>query len=185
VACHIALLRAVNISGRNGVAMASLRDLATALGFKDARTLLQSGNLVFRADRRSAVQVERLFEREAASRFAVHTDFFVRTGAEWQTLIAGNPFRAEAARDPGHLVVVALKSAPSSEHLKALRAAIKGRELVELQGRHAFIVFPDGIGRSKLTTTIIERTLGTRGTARNWNTVLKLEAMALKLKTEN
>jgi uncharacterized protein (DUF1697 family) len=157
--------------------MADLRELVTAVGFQEARSLLQSGNLAFRGDRRSPVQLERLLEREAASRLDLQTDFFVRTGAEWQQVIAGNPFRAEAARDPGHLVVVVLKTAPSAEQLRALRAAVKGREVVEMQDRHAFIVFPDGMGRSRLTTALIERKLGTRSTARNWNTVLKLGAL--------
>jgi len=59
----------------------------------------------------------------------------------------------------------------------ALQAAIKGREVVRAKGRHAYIVYPDGIGRSRLTNVMIEKKLGTRGTGRNWNTVLKLAAL--------
>jgi uncharacterized protein (DUF1697 family) len=87
-------------------------------------------------------------------------------------------FEAEAKSDPGHLVVMALKDAPAASAVKALQAAIKGREIVRAAGRHAYIVYPDGIGRSKLTNALIEKTLATRGTARNWNTVMKLAAMA-------
>jgi uncharacterized protein (DUF1697 family) len=60
----------------------------------------------------------------------------------------------------------------------ALQKAIVGREIVRAQGRSAYIVYPDGIGRSKLTAAMIEKKLGTRGTGRNWNTVLKLAALA-------
>jgi uncharacterized protein (DUF1697 family) len=174
----IALLRAVNVTGHNRVAMADLRRLVTGLGFQDVRSLLQSGNVVFRGDRRATTTLERLLEREAAARLDLQTDFFVRTAAEWTQVVAVNPFRREAARDPGHLVVMFLKAAPSAEQLKALRSVIKAREVVEMQDRQAFIVFPDGIGRSRLTTTLIEKKLGTRGTGRNWNTVLKLGALA-------
>jgi uncharacterized protein (DUF1697 family) len=59
-----------------------------------------------------------------------------------------------------------------------LRGAIAGREIVHTEGPHAYIVYPDGIGRSRLTNTLIEKKLGTRGTGRNWNTVLKLGALA-------
>ena len=70
-----------------------------------------------------------------------------------------------------------LKSAPDATRVKALQAAIVGPEIVRAKGRHAYIVYPDGMGRSRLTSALIERTLGTRGTARNWNTVLKLGAL--------
>ena len=70
------------------------------------------------------------------------------------------------------------KAAPADGALEALRAAIKGPEQVAIVGRNAYLVYPDGIGRSKLTITVIEKKLGVRGTARNWNTVLKLAEMA-------
>ena len=60
----------------------------------------------------------------------------------------------------------------------ALRAAAVGPELIKVAGREAYITYPAGIGGSKLTAAVIERKLGTRGTARNWNTVLKLAALA-------
>jgi uncharacterized protein (DUF1697 family) len=71
-----------------------------------------------------------------------------------------------------------LKSAPRAPQVEALRAAIKGRERVEVDGRHAYLFYPDGIGRSKLTNAVIESRLGARGTGRNWNTVQKLAALA-------
>ena len=172
----IALLRGINVGGHKKVSMADLRDLLAALGFGDARSLLQSGNLVFQSGRRSPAQVERLLEKEAAKRIGFETDFFVRSAEEWKTIVARNPFPDEARRDPGHLLVMPLKEAPSSKSVEALRAAIVGREVLETDGRQAYIVYPDGVGRSRLTHTLIEKRLGTRGTARNWNTVLKLAA---------
>jgi uncharacterized protein (DUF1697 family) len=69
-----------------------------------------------------------------------------------------------------------LKDAPAAAAVRALQAAITGRETVRTWGAHAYLVYPDGVGRSRLTIALIERTLGSRGTGRNWNTVLKLEA---------
>lgn len=92
-------------------------------------------------------------------------------------MIAGNPFPKEARNDPARLVVLFLKSAPSREAATALKRAIVGREIVNVIGRHAYVVYPDGMGRSRLTSVLIEARLGTRGTARNWNTVMKLGAM--------
>src|SRR5690242_3848007 len=96
VSAYIGLLRAVNLPGHNKIDMAALRELASAIGLKDAQTLLQSGNLVFQSDARGSAQLEQLLEREAARRLGLTTDFFVRSTDEWQSIITGNPFPKEA-----------------------------------------------------------------------------------------
>ncbi len=169
---HIALLRAINVAGHKMVAMADLRDLLAQLGFSDARSLLQSGNLVFNAKKQQTAKLERLLETEAAKRFGLTTDFFLRTADEWKAIVANNPFGNEAKTDPGRLVVTFLKE---ERNVDALQAAIVGREVIRADGRQLYIVYPDGMGRSRLTHALIEKKLGTRATARNWNTVLKLE----------
>jgi uncharacterized protein (DUF1697 family) len=171
---YIALLRGINVGGHKMVGMADLRNLLADLRFDDGRSLLQSGNLVFRSSKRKPAQLERMLETEAAKRLGVETDFFVRTGDEWTEIIAANPFPKEAERDPARLVVMLLKAAPDPRDVRALQAAITGREVVRASGRQAYIVYPDGQGTSRLTNTLIEKKLGTRGTARNWNTVTKL-----------
>ena len=88
--------------------------------------------------------------------------------------MARNPFAAEAKRDPGHLLVMFLKLAPEIKNVEALQAAIVGPEIVRADGAQLYAVYPDGVGRSRLTHGLIEKKLGTRGTGRNWNTVLKL-----------
>jgi len=180
---QIALLRGVNVGGKTSVAMGELRILLGKLGFNHAHTLLQSGNVVFEAAADAPAgalkgdALETLLEAEIGKRFGRAFDVFVRSGRDWARVIANNPFQAEAKDDPSHLVVMALKAAPRAGAVKALQAAIKGREVVHAIGRHAYIVYPDGIGTSKLTNAVIEKALGTRGTARNWNTVLKLAEM--------
>jgi uncharacterized protein (DUF1697 family) len=177
VTAYIALLRGINVGGHAQVAMADLRSLLDDLGFENPRSLLNSGNLVFDCPPRRPARLERTLETETKKRLALAPDYFVRTGQEWKTIIAGNPYRAEAKRDPGHLVVMFLKDAPAAKPVKDLRAAIVGREVLRVTGRHAYIHYPDGQGTSRLTNTLIEKKLGTRGTARNWNTVLKLNAL--------
>ncbi len=175
---YIALLRAVNLGAHNKVAMADLRALADKLGLADARTLLQSGNLVFSAGGQTASKLEDLLAGAARKRLSLDTDFFVRSSKEWREIVDGNPFADEAKRDPGHLVLLCLKDAPGKDVVAALQAAITGRETVRVQGRHAYATYPDGIGVSKLTTALIERKLQTRVTGRNWNTVCKIGALA-------
>jgi uncharacterized protein (DUF1697 family) len=157
--------------------MADLRDLLTRLGFRDVRSLLQTGNLVFQRDGSAGERLERLLEVEAKKRLRLETDFFVRSGQEWRTLIKRNPFPREAQSDPAHLVVMFLKDAIDTKRVKALQAAITGSEVVRAVGKQLYAVYPDGIGRSRLTNAFIEKKLDRRGTGRNWNTVLKLGAL--------
>ncbi len=179
---QIALLRAVNLAGRNRVAMAELRGCLEAQGFQGVRTLLQSGNVVFGGSRLRGAALERRLEEAARTALHVDTPFIVRTGDEWDALIAANPFSREAADDPGHLLLYCLKNAPAPDAEARLRAAVKGRERVRVDGRQAYLVYPDGVGNSKLTAAVIERWLGSPGTGRNWNTVLKLQALAAATK---
>jgi uncharacterized protein (DUF1697 family) len=101
----------------------------------------------------------------------------LRSASEWEAIIANNPFAEAAGRDPAHLVLMALKDEPNVAAIKALRDGYKGPETIHVAGRDAYLIYPEGIGRSKLTNALIERKLGVAGTARNWNTVLKLAAL--------
>jgi uncharacterized protein (DUF1697 family) len=178
---YAALLRAINVGGNKRVAMADLRAFVASLGFADVSSLLQSGNLVFRGRSQETTSLARRLEREAVTRLGLETDFLVRTADELGAALAANPFVAEADRDPAHLVIMFLREAPRDGACEALQAGIKGPELVRREGRHVYITYPAGIGDSRLTNAVIERALGTRGTARNWNTVVKLEAAARNL----
>jgi uncharacterized protein (DUF1697 family) len=175
---HIALLRAVNVAGHGGVSMAALRTFFEDMGFAGARTLLQSGNVVFETSGSSGAALERRLEAEAEKLLRLRTTFFVRAAAEWQALIAENPFPDEAENDPSHLVAMSMKTAPTNGTVRALQATIKGPEIVRPGRQHVYIIYPAGIGRSRLTAAVIEKALGSPGTARNWNTVLKLAALA-------
>jgi uncharacterized protein (DUF1697 family) len=174
---HIGLLRGINVGGHNLVSMSDLRNLFEALGFRDAKTLLQSGNVVFQGDRRSSATLERLLEAETKKRLSASVDYFIRSAGEWETIVAGNPFPDAAKNDPGHLRVICLKAEPEASKVKALQAAIRGPETIRVVGNQLYAVYPAGVGKSKLTHLLIEKTLGVRGTGRNWNTVLKLAAL--------
>lgn len=173
----VGLLRAVNVGGR-GLLMTDLKAAIDRLGYRDARTLLQSGNIVFRASSRDdPTRIEERLERDLQTRLGLQSAVFVRNRGEWDEIVASNPFPREAEDDPARLVLMLLKSAPPAAAVERLQAANKGREVVRVHERRLYAVYPDGMGRSKLTNTVIERTLGTSATARNWNTVLKLAAM--------
>ena len=176
---YVALLRGVNVVGNSMVAMSDLRDVLSGMGFADVRSLLQSGNLVFRTDRRLAgASLERMLEAATTKSLGRESPtYMVRSAAEWRAVIDANPFPAAAKRDPSHLLVMFLKTPVAAANVKSLRAAVQGRETIEAIGKQLYVIYPDGVGKSKFTHALIERHLGTRATGRNWNTVLKLSEL--------
>jgi uncharacterized protein (DUF1697 family) len=175
---YVVVLRAINLGSHNRIAMSDLRAMLEKIGCEDPKTVVLSGNVVFRSALDAADKVEKRLEAASTKHLGVTTDYFVRSAKEWKAIIDANPFPKEAKNDPARLVMMCLRDAPSAAQMKALQAAIKGREVVKACGRQAYFVYPDGQGRSKLTIQVIEKALGTRGTARNWNTVLKLGELA-------
>ncbi len=167
-------LRGVNVGGHNKVPMTELRSLIGSLGFTGARTIVQSGNAVFRGAVTPVPALEKRFETAIAESLGVTCECVVRTDKDWPLLMKANPFMRQAKADPARMVVVLLKDAPASRAINDVRAAIKGREIAELKGHHLYVVYPDGQGTSKFTLPVIERALGTVGTARNWNTIVKV-----------
>jgi uncharacterized protein (DUF1697 family) len=174
---YVGLIRGINVGGHKAVSMEKLRGFMTDSGFADVKTLLQSGNVIFSGPKQTSATLEKQLEVGLEAKLGVTADFMIRTAAEWTKCIESNPFTEMAKSDPGHLVAICLKEKPAAGAVEKLRAAIKGRETVEAVGRDLYAAYVDGIGTSKLTNTVIEKCLATRGTARNWNTVLKIRAV--------
>jgi uncharacterized protein (DUF1697 family) len=164
----IVLLRAVNVGGRNRLTMADLRQALEDAGMRNVRTLLQSGNVVLESET-NRQDIERHIEKAIGK--LVEAAAITRTATEWQKVIEGNPFTSEAKSEPGKLVVMFLKEKPSRTFPH------EGQEKIVAAGKQLYIFYPNGIGRSKLTGSAIERVLETQGTARNWNTIIKLNEM--------
>jgi len=174
---HIALLRSVNAAGNRQVAADELTALLTELGHTEVRAGPKVGDLVFASGQQTGAELQARIEAALMDRFSLRTDVYVRTADAWRALVAANPFPEFAAQDPGWLTVLFLKDAPDRKAVGALRTAIRGREQVRAESRQLYVTYPDGPGGSKLTSGLVEKTLGARITGRTWTTVLALEAM--------
>lgn len=173
---HIALLRGVNVGGRK-VLKDDLLGLAKDLGFDDAKTLLASGNLVLWGSAESDAALEERLQDGLEARMGLRTEFFVRTPAELKAIVDGNPYPDEARSHPNHLLVLFMKAPLPDGDEATLRAAITGPETFQARGRELYIDYPDDIGHSMLDRDWGRTRKAPLGTARNWNTVLKLAAM--------
>ncbi|MGH7023165.1 MAG: DUF1697 domain-containing protein [Caulobacteraceae bacterium] len=173
----IALLRGVNLGAARRVAMADVRRAAEEAGFAGVRSLLQSGNLLLETRVGEEGEIAAKLEAAFLAALGLRTEVVVRSAGAWRAMIQANPFVEEARTDPGRLVVVVMKTAPAADAEAAL-GAIEGPERARVIGREAFIYYPDGQADTKVMGAALDRALGARGTARNWNTVLKLAGLA-------
>ena len=144
-----------------------------SIGCVEPKTVLQTGNAVVGVPTPLSA-VEPQIHDALLVRTGVDADVFVRSASQWQALVDANPFVREAEAQPAMLVAMVVRDTPSPANIAKLRAVISGPERLEVGDRVLYISYPDGQWRSKVTGATIERTLGTRGTARNWNTVMKL-----------
>jgi len=168
------LLRAVNVGGRK-LLMADLRLMTREAGFDAPETLLASGNVVFG----TTLSLDLTSERLAAALLGglgITTDVMVRDLAQLKQVMAGNPFPDQARDAPSRLMAMFLKGDPTGS-VEALAPACVAGEEVRIGPGCLYIWYPNGVGVSKLTSGVIERRLGGRGTARNWNSVEKLAAL--------
>jgi uncharacterized protein (DUF1697 family) len=173
---YVGLLRAVNVGGRK-VTMKELREATGKAGFENCRTLIASGNLVFDAKKATDARIEAELEAIIEKTFGLFSEVMVRNPTEWAAILKANPFPKKAKDDPAHLVVLVCKDKPDA---KAIAAWLKGfrekydkGEQLKVVGREIYIDYGDSIGQSKL---ILPKKMVT-GTARNWNTMLKLNEM--------
>ena len=183
MAVIVSLLRGVNVGGNHLIRMDALRALCAPLGFQHSLTCLQSGNLIFKTAERSLARIETLLQDAIESDFGFRPRVIARTAADIRAVIANNPFGAQAAAHPSRLLVIFLAGVPDRAAAQKLQAISVAPDEFHLAGRELYAYFPNGIGRSKLSPTLIEKTLDTQGTGRNWNTVAKLLAMAEQLES--
>jgi len=157
--------------------MPELRSLLSDAGFDDVRTYVASGNVVL-SSKLAPDKLAGRCEKLIGKRFGFDVDVIVRTRDELAEVVAHNPL-AEVATDPKRYQVTFLESKPDPDLLERLEGLAAEPERVMAAGRELYTWHPDGIGRSKLWAKMASRAgLGVRGTARNWNTVTTLLAMA-------
>jgi uncharacterized protein (DUF1697 family) len=182
---YVALLRGINVGGRNKVAMADLRQVAESLGHTEVATYIQSGNLVFTSTGDNtaglADALADALEQEIARSLAVRPAVVVLSRADLAQVIADNPFPGES--NPKALHAVFHRGPLTDSTIAAVadaeqKAQAKGsRDEAAVVGCTLFMRTPDGLGRSELAAQLARSVTKTAGTARNWATVNRLLEM--------
>jgi uncharacterized protein (DUF1697 family) len=173
--CYVALLRGINVGRAKRVAMADLRALLDRLGYADVRTLLNSGNVVFRAAGVTADKAAARIEGAIATELGVSSRVTVLTAADLAGIVADKPDFKKAS-DPSRLLVAVPSKAADRARLAPLQKQSWTPELLAVGSRAAYLWCPEGIVDSPLATAV-GRVLGDGVTSRNWATLTKLHAL--------
>jgi uncharacterized protein (DUF1697 family) len=179
----ISMLRGVNVGGHNKIKMDALRALYISLKFEDPRTYVQSGNVIFRTKEKNAAALAKKIQSAIERKFDFRPEVILRTTDEMRAAIAASPF-AGRNLEPGKTLVTFLVGDPGGKAAETLRSLKDFPEELQLVGRELYIYFPNGAGKSKLPWSKIDKLLQTTGTARNWNSVSKMLAIAEEMEQD-
>jgi len=177
----ISMLRGVNVGGHNKIKMEALRALYESLGLLNVQTHIQSGNVVFTTKGRDLALLAKRIGDGIEQGFGFRPAVILRTSADLRDVIARNPFAARPDIHPSKLLVTFLSGDPDAEAREKVLGIKVDPEELRIVGRELYVHYPNGMGQTKLPAALIEKTLKTAGTGRNWNTVTKLLEMAEKL----
>lgn len=174
----ISMLRGVNLGPHNRIKMDTLRSLYESLGLEDSRTYVQSGNVIFRTKEKNLVSLAKKIQDAIEKKCECRPEVILRTTAEFRKAIAATPFADRPELEPGKILVTFLAAEPPKEAHANLVKFEEYPEELHLKGRELYIYFPNGAGKSKLPWSSVEKLFKVTGTARNWNSVTKMLAMA-------
>jgi uncharacterized protein (DUF1697 family) len=169
---YVALLRGVNVGGKNMLPMTELAGMFVAAGCADVTTYIQSGNVVFRADAKTAAGLDSLIASLVQERFGLRVPVVLRTAAQMKAVIRGNPFLKAGASE--EVYVCFLKDLPSADRVAGLDAGRSAPDEFTVIGREIYMRLVKGVSGTKLTNAYFDSKLKTVSTMRNWRTVLKL-----------
>jgi len=167
------------MTGHNSIKMTDLSALFINLGFKDARTFIQSGNVIFSDTGkipRSAVSTT--LEQAILERFNYNIPVMIRTSQELSDLFSFNSFLKETNFDHSKMAVLFLHDEPTDAQIKKVASVDYPPDKFKIIGREIFIYCPNGFGRTKLYTNFFEKKMGVIGTARNWKTITTILGIA-------
>ncbi len=173
---YLALLRGINLGGKNMVPMRELSKLCEEAGCTNVRTYIQSGNVLFTATPEVARELPAGLATRILARFSLHVPVVIRTAAELRAVHRENPFLAQGA-DAQTLHVMFLADRPEPGRVAALDPDRSSPDAFIVSGREIYLWLPNGVARSKLTNAYFDAKLDTTSTSRNWRTVTKLLEM--------
>jgi uncharacterized protein (DUF1697 family) len=184
MAVIVSLLRGINVGGHHKIKMEDLRALYESLGLRNPKTYIQSGNVVFQTGQKDLDKLALSLNAAIERNYGFRADAVLRTLTDLKAMLSANPFAARPV-DPARNLVIFLSGRLTAEHAATVCGLCLAPEEIHSDGRHLHCHFPAGMGQSKLPMAIDKslKKFNIFGTARNWNTVLKLIEIGESLET--
>ena len=175
---YIAMLRGINVTGSKIIKMEALRASVAALGFKNVRSYVQSGNLIFETQSASPATLSAKIEQRILRDFGHNVPVFLRTPKEMTEIVKRNPFPKDPAVDQSRRYVTFLDDVAPKTAAELLQPLAAGAEQIRVIGREIYLYCPNGYGETKISNNAIEKKLSIGATTRNWRTTQTLLAMS-------
>lgn len=170
----IALLRGINVSGKNKIKMVELKQLFLDNGFCEITTYIQSGNVIFSSEEIDTSKIENKLVTEVKNKFGYSIKVLVLKKKELETAFRSNPFITESDFDFKKTCATFVDKIPTEDGIEKVRALAAKDELLFFKNKTIYLYCPNGFGRTKLSNNNIENKLKVSATSRNWNTITKL-----------
>ncbi len=182
---YIALLRGINVGGKNRIKMADLKQVFEEAQLCEVQTYIQSGNVLFKSNELEE-PLRKKIEQAIENSFGFHVSVILRTADELESIISNCPFsqekilEAEASSEGESLYVSLMANVPQQENLESLKAYSSENDKYHIKGREVFLLFSNSIRNSKLANNLHK--LEVSATVRNWKTINKLAQLARAMK---
>jgi uncharacterized protein (DUF1697 family) len=178
---YISILRGINVSGKNLLKMAALKEAFDKAGFQKTVTFIQSGNIVFQDTEKKEDAIRQKIEQLIKDSFGLTVPVIIRTIKEWNEVILHNPFMKMDDLDITKMHVTFLSAMPESGKVDAIKDYKHEQDQFFVVGKSVYLYTPGGYGNTKLSNTFFESKLKVVATTRNWKTVNELKAIAAKI----
>jgi len=171
---YIAFLRGINVSGQKLIKMEDLRKLFEKMGYKNVRTYIQSGNVVFESPKAKNESLAKKVEDMLEKALGYDVTVVIRTKEEIQSVIAAYPFSKIKNHDTYRVNVAFLSSEPDKANIKELESLSSINEMFKVAGNHVYVIYKIVFSDTLTGKNILEKKLKVRATMRNWNTTNKI-----------
>ncbi len=174
---YIALLRGINVSGQKKIKMADLKLMFENLGFTSVSTYIQSGNVIFKSDKKETEIQRDIIKKEILKQFGFDVPVLILTSEIVTTIHQDNPFNERIEQgeiEDTKMYFTLLASAPDPEAIKTLESDNYGKEEFKITPNVVYFFAANGYGKTKLNNNFFEKKLGCNATTRNFKTIIKL-----------
>ena len=175
---YIAILRGINVSGHKLIKMDALKQLFEELNFKNSRTYIQSGNVIFESKKVDTKNLETKIEKQILKTFGFEVPVLVKEKEELKNVLEHNPFLTKRKEDPTKLHVTFLSTVAEQGYIDMLLQGEYQKDEFIISDKCVYLFCPDGYGNTKLSNTFFEKKLKVKATTRNWKTVIELNKLA-------